>query len=74
MLLLHCLSKWSLILAFTVDLLRGVVSARRDIEEVDAVVCEDACEADGVGDGPGGFVGEDFFEPVGGGDAEYRPW
>lgn len=27
MLLLHCLSKWSLILALTVDLLRGVVSA-----------------------------------------------
>jgi hypothetical protein len=53
-----------------VRVLQRVVATRTDIQHIDALVGQNAGELDGVVYGPGlGDLG-DFFEPVGGGDAE----
>jgi hypothetical protein len=68
--LLRLNSKWSLVSGLAVRVLIWVVSTRRDIEKINAVLGEDWCESRGVGGGPrlGDVVL--LFEPVGAGNAE----
>lgn len=54
------------------DMLQGVIPSGGDVEEVDAVLDEDGCEANSVFEFPGRLVREGFLEPIRCGDASIR--
>lgn len=53
------------------DLLHGVIPRRRDVQDIDAALCQEGSEPDGVGERPGlAFVLGVCGQPVRGADAE----